>query len=288
MRVMAWNTGWNVTASKVSTQTDAVAQLDADVAFFSEWSPSATRTISGGRTRGSGGHTRGPALAANGFVHQCQQHVLDYAGDGREWRKLYWGILAASRQPIVKVELDPPLFAPSTWLEVEHVESGLTLVGVRLPAWDGNDAGLRRVTWRWMVEQFDRLATAPAVVLGDFNTEMRYATEGRQRRYGGDLLRSLTAERGWRDAFDAAGVPKTDTYVRNNGAGTRVDYAFVSPGFSGAVGAAAPERVGEHTLLRRPASRGRDRVPGLSDHAPVVVDLQPSVLAREDKRDDTD
>lgn len=91
MRVMAWNTGWNVSPAKVNAQTDAVAELNPDVAFFSEWSPSPTRTISGGRTRGSGGHTRGPALQAKGLVHQCQQHVLDYAGDGRDWRKLYWG-----------------------------------------------------------------------------------------------------------------------------------------------------------------------------------------------------
>lgn len=127
-----------------------------------------------------------------------------------------------------------------------------------------------------MVQQFDRLADAPAVVLGDFNTEMRYATEARKRLHGGDLLRSLSAERGWTDAFDAAQAPKTDTHVRNNGAGARVDYAFVSPGFSGTVGAAAPERAGEHILLRRPASRGRERVAGLSDHAPIVVDLNPS------------
>lgn len=273
---MAWNPNWNVSQAKVLKQTEAVAALDPDVAFFSEWSPSRTRTIGGGRPRASEGHTRGPALASIGLTHQCHQHVLHYADDDREWRRLFWGVLGAAREPIVKVELDPPLFAPSMWLEVTHPSTGLTLVGVRLTAWEdkGRGKGLRRASWKWMIEQFDRLADSPAVVLGDFNTEMRYSSESTKRRHGGDLLRSVTGERKWVDAFDAAGSPKTDTHVRNNGIGSRVDYAFVSPGFTGTVtSASAPDQVGGHALLRRPATNKHEAVAGLSDHTPIIVDL---------------
>ncbi|MCC5953689.1 MAG: endonuclease/exonuclease/phosphatase family protein [Acidimicrobiia bacterium] len=276
MRVMAWNTNWNVSKSIVERQTAAVVDLAPDVAFFSEWSPSPTRTTSSGVVRTSWSHLRGPTLAEKGFVHQCHQHALDYADDERDWRNPFWGVLGVSREPIVKVNTEPPLFAPGIWLEVTHPSTGLTLVGARLTAWQekGRNKGLRRAAWSWMAEQFDRLAEVPAVVLGDFNTELRYRSEGLQRARGGDIFRSITRDRGWVDAFDAAEAAKTDTHVRNNGVGSRLDYAFVSPPAAGLVAsAAAPEEAGEHRLLRRPATKKRPKQPGLSDHTPVMVDL---------------
>lgn len=44
---------------------------------------------------------------------------------------------------------------------------------------------------------------------------------------GVGTLRSVTEERGWRDAFVTSGSPRTPTHVRNNRTETRVGHAFV-------------------------------------------------------------
>lgn len=277
MRILAWNTTWNISEETVEKQTAAVAALGVDVAFFSEWSPSPTRDIGGGKKRRSAGHIRGGTLATVGLKHQCQEHVSDRLPDGQAWSKLYWGVLAASRTPISKVEIDPPLYAPGTWLEIRHEHTNLTIVGVRVPAWSSRDLQpLRRSYWQWMLEQFDRLQRTPAIVLGDFNTETTHRPgSAQQKRQGADLLLSLTTERGWRDAVKESAGRSVPTYIRNNGRASRVDYAFISPGFTDRVQeATSPDSVDEQILLRSPGSRKTDKASGLSDHAPVMVDIE--------------
>lgn len=279
MRILAWNTTWNISEHTVEAQTSAVDALGADLAFFSEWSPSPTREIGGGRQRRSSGHTRGEKLESVGLKYQCHEHVLDRLCDGQDWSKLYWGILGASRAPIRKVDVDPPLYAPGTWLEIVREDAGLTFVGLRVPAWSSREQqSLRRSYWLWMLEQFDRLQRTPSIVLGDFNTETTHKPgSARERRQGADLLKSLTTTRGWRDAVRESEGRSAPTYTRNNGRSIRVDYAFISPAFEGTLlGAHSPGSVGEHALMRRPASAASEGSTGLSDHAPVVVDFEPT------------
>lgn len=275
MRILAWNTGWNVSAGVVKMQTEAVARLDADVAFFSEWSPLRDRVTGAGTVRSSSGHLRADELAEAGLPYQCYEHVSERAGDGRAWSGAYWGVLAAATSPIHKTLLTPPLHAPGSWLELTHERSGLTLVGVRLPAWDGKDTYLRRELWLWMVEQFDRLATVPTVVLGDFNTESEYGSSAREVQFGGDLLRSVTRERGWRDPYVATGTAPEPTFWHRSSA-RRIDHAMVSPAFQGSIDAIhAPTQV-EHLVVSGPA-RDENGEPRrrLADHAPLVIDVTP-------------
>lgn len=279
MRVMSWNTNWNISLATLADQTDAVAQLAPDVAFFSEWSPLPARTTTSGRRLNSNGHLRAPSLREIGLSHQSHDHASTYASRSGHWASLYWGVLAASREPIRKVAIDNPTFAPGTWLEIVHEPTGLVLVGVRVPAWEGRHAHLRRELWEWMIEQFDRLADQPALVLGDFNTEMDYRTERTKLRHGGDLLRTLTRERGWSDAFDVTRTRKVHTIVRNNGRSARLDYAFASPMLKAGVAAAsAPTRIGPHILAGAPRDAAGEKVRRLSDHTPVVVDLKPALI----------
>jgi endonuclease/exonuclease/phosphatase family metal-dependent hydrolase len=277
MRVMSWNTNWNVSLATLAEQTDAVAELAPDVAFFSEWSPEPTRTSTSGKPIASNGHLRAPSLREIGLTHQCHEHASNYGARPERWARLHWGILAASSEPIHKAPLDNPTFAPGSWLEVVHEPTDLVVVGVRVPAWEGSTVHLRRDLWRWMSEQFDRLADRPAIVLGDFNTEMQYPTERATLRHGGDLLRSLTRKRGWRDTFDVNPLREVSTVVRNNGRSARLDYAFASPVLAEAITtAAAPTRVGRHILAGSPRDAAGNKVRRLSDHSPVVVDLDPS------------
>ena len=185
--------------------------------------------------------------------------------------------MRASREPITKTVLLPPLHAPGSWLEVTHERSGLTLVGLRMPAWEGRSIYRRRELWEWMFEQFGRLASTPAVVMGDFNTEMHYPSESRAQTYGGDLLRSLTREHGWRDPYDATRTTKQPTFWHRSS--RRIDYALVSPAFDGSIDAIdAPTEVGD--LVTSGPSRTEDGEPRgrLADHAPLVIEVSPAAV----------
>jgi len=272
MKLLAWNTGWNSSQTGVRAQTAAVECIDPDVAFFSEWSPVPTRTASSGRVIRSNGHRRGDELAGIGLVHQCHQHVSDYAEDGQPWTTAHWGILAASRTPIRKNPVIPPLHAPGSWLEVIDEASGLTMVGVRMPAWEGSQIHLRRDLWEWMVIQFERLTRTPTIVMGDFNTRLVYATAAEDRNFGGDLLRGLMSDAGWLDPYVLTGASPQPTYWHKGS--KRLDYALVSPGYPGSIdGISAPVVVDRHvTAGPSKTSDGRSRG-RLSDHAPVVLNM---------------
>ncbi len=90
MRVLAWNTHWNSSVTTLEDQCDAAVDLGAEIAFFSEWSPSPSRQ-SNGVGRRSNGYLRGPALATRGLPHLAQEHVSDRSGDGKGWSQLAGG-----------------------------------------------------------------------------------------------------------------------------------------------------------------------------------------------------
>ncbi len=167
----------------------------------------------------------------------------------------HWGILAASREPITKTVLLPPLHAPGSWLEVTNERSRLTLVGLRMPAWEGrsmsagvssgsgcsNSSGVwpRPRPWSWATST-PRCTTRQS---------------HRAQTYGGDLLRSLTREHGWRDPYDATRTTKQPTFWHRSS--RRIDYALVSPAFDGSIDAIdAPTEVGD--LVTSGPSRTED------------------------------
>ena len=275
MRIVAWNGNWKSKRSTVEAQVAAVCALHADVAIFSEWSPNETRKIKGGATRRSSTYLRGALLDAAGFPFQCSEHESNHQAMD-DIRRLYWGQLAAATRPIVKASTVPPTFAAGSWLEFRHAESDLTLIGVRLPDWQSPLTGLRRDLWEWMVEQFDRLAGEQAIVMGDFNTWIDYGSSKKDRRHGSDHLRSLTALRGWQDPYAVLGRAAEPTYFFGT-AQRRLDYAFVSPAFTGSVeGIQAPCVVGDVVMSGPAKSAANEPTVALSDHAPLVLDVSPT------------
>lgn len=265
LRVLAWNVGglWNLrngpaAAKRCCALAAAVGALEPDVVFISEWSPAPIYGSSGLQAE----------FAAIGLPHAAHNHRIDK----------HWSVLAVARSPIERVidhDDTYPEYSPSAWVEVRHSDTGLTLVGLRVQAWEKGDIVLRRRYWEWMVDQFDRLANIPAVVTGDFNTEMTYPSEARARRFGGDLLRSVTRERGWVDAFDACRERKVDTYFSNNGRKKRLDYAFVSRASNvTVVSAGAPIAVAGHVLGGPLNNPDGSRTGRLADHSPVLVELR--------------
>lgn len=268
MRVLAWNTSWNCGAERIARQNQAVREMAPDVAFFSEWSPRPSRTTSTGKAIRHSHHLRDEGLHEIGLVHQAHEHASDYEGraDG-SWASLHWGILASSNTPISKAPVDNPTFAPGTWLEVQHEQSGLTLVSVRVPAWEGRRTALRRELWTWMLEQFERLRDTPALVLGDFNTEAAYGSVRDEQTHGADLLGSVTDSLSWTDLAACNGAAEP-TFARKDGRTARIDYAFASPALpSAAIEFSAPTTIGRHHLVGE-----RESAP-LSDHTPVVLDV---------------
>ena len=270
MRVLAWNIG-RPSPTTLRRQVDAVMALDPDVAFFSEWSPLQFRRNSAGVQTANTCHAIGPMLAESGFVHQCHEHVSDRLADGQPWYKPYWGVLGVSKAPITSAPTAPHLKGAGTWLEITHHGSGLRLVGARQMAWDGKQIGERRIHWEWMYEQFRRLSDIPALVMGDLNTEPSYSSTGKTRRMGADLMSRVHDDLHWSDP--RGGDAAEPTYF-GRASWRALDHAFVSPAvdhgcrFETAL-------IANGVCLAGPArSPLGERLPRLSDHAPIIVDIE--------------
>jgi endonuclease/exonuclease/phosphatase family metal-dependent hydrolase len=100
------------------------------------------------------------------------------------------------------------------------IESGVELLGFRMPAYEGTDRPMKRRTWEWLIDALKTLRDRPAIIIGDFNTAF-----GDSVSRCGDCLDALT-ESGWRPAVPADGFSWRG---RTNGTERRIDLAFLSP-----------------------------------------------------------
>ena len=84
-------------------------------------------------------------------------------------------MLIASRFPLSPLDLELPRFDAQFPANIQgaRLPDGITLVGLRVPAYDSKQRGLLERAWDWIECTAARLAKGPAVMLGDFNTSAR-------------------------------------------------------------------------------------------------------------------
>lgn len=174
MKLLAWNLRQGG-GRKRGVAVGVIAGLAPDVAVITEF-----------RSAPSGGPL------ADHFAASRYPYVLDSApAKGRN------GVLIASRTPLRRRPIEPPVLAPTYCLCADAPELGITIGGVYVP---GNHTGIKREFWTWLLGAAKVLVDGPAVLLGDFNTGRHYIDESRNTFACADLFEELLAA-GWKDAF---------------------------------------------------------------------------------------
>jgi exonuclease III len=211
---------------------------------------------------------RTPALR-NALVHAGWSHVEATSPPDREY-----GALVASRTAMRRVLANGGPAAHRATL-VEFERQPLVVVGgyMPLPASGGPSSTLQVDFWRWLTEKLEARKNEALVFAGDLNTCVAIDGAGRDLPCADRLLD--LQERGWRSAFRAMHPDmRAHSWWHHTGSGFRIDDAYVSPGFRGALRRAAYETsVGEQVLAWN--RHGTKPPSTLSDHAAFLLDFDP-------------
>jgi hypothetical protein len=119
-------------------------------------------------------------------------------------------VLIASRLPLRPLDIQLPDFDlqfPSNVLCVSVPSLGISIVGVRVPWYEGQDVGLVANAWEWLEATAASLLDQPSIILRDLNAGLKS-----NRSRGGDNFRSIL-QSGWHRA-----MPKeTDSFYSKHG-----------------------------------------------------------------------
>lgn len=173
------------------------------------------------------------------------------------------GILIASRFEMQCVSHDPVApCPPERWLEVRFPSLDLAVSGIHIPG--AGDKWDKLSYWRQLVTIANARASGHHVLVGDFNTGRKIDAEGTPFKYA-EYMDELEAQ-GWVDAFRVQNPEAREfTWYSTAGNGFRLDYAYLS------------KALASYLVLARHSQA--ERLVKLSDHAPLVVDLDVSSLA---------
>lgn len=239
MRLLAWNIlhGGSRRMPEIAL---ALLEQAADVIVISEY-----RSTMGGQLRA--------LLAEHGWEHQrCTEPAR-----GKN------GMLLASRLPLLpeppttRPRPDPPV--DGRWLHAAiDTPSPIHLIGIHAPDGHG-DPTLQTAYWRYLVETACAHKDDACVVMGDFNTG-RHKADEEGKSFRCTSLLGLLCTYGYTDAWRSL-HPQTREYTwfSHKGGGFRIDAAYVSAPLAGRLTGA------RHAQELRAA--------GISDHAPVVIEL---------------
>lgn len=240
MRLLIWNLNHRAARRPIPEWLSvAIARWSADVVVLSEYveGPDHDRFVG--------------QLQAQGLLHSA----LTERRNGENQ------LLIASRAPTRRGHLVAPAIhssVPSNALHVVVEESGMHMLGCRVPAFTGADARqFKRRTWEWLLHAAEELHDEPSILAGDFNT-----APGDSDAKCGDCFQRLL-DAGWRWARPSEGFSFRS---ENRGSPRQIDHAFVSPALS----ATYAEYSWEFQSLAPDAGSG---TVGLPDHAMLVVDL---------------
>jgi Endonuclease/Exonuclease/phosphatase family len=146
---------------------------------------------------------------------------------------------------------------PSNVLKIA-LEGGLTIIGVRIPAFVGKDCrSLKRATWTWLLGEADRLRDCPAIIVGDFNT-----APGDPRDDCGDCLEELV-HGGWQHSRPMSGC----SWRSRTGTERQIDHIFLSK----CLRSTRVEYQWSYQEMTRPL--GASVKPGIPDHAMLLCDF---------------
>lgn len=237
MRIAIWNVNHRVGRTTFRPEAaHAACALNADLICLNEFYPKAQE----------GSFRR--VLFDSGYCHQL---ISPAAPNGILANR----VLIASRRPIEKVELQVPTHEPHLRTNVLGVlVEGLTIVSMRVPAYDGLEAPHLLAAWEWICEVAARLCEQPAIILGDLNASLN--SLGYQK---GRHLQAIL-ENGWtRVAMEGP------TYHGRNGVRTEIDHVLVTR-HCRATHPVVLTGIGEYTLCGQANS--------ISDHAVLMCDLE--------------
>jgi hypothetical protein len=213
----------------------AVAALDADVIVLNEFYPAGREAAFR------------QVLSDGGWTHQLMS-----PDTGAKANR----VLIASRLPFQDSGMAHPDFDTQFPANVAaaRFENGLTLVGLRIPAYTGADLPLTTKAWDWVQETAQRLVDQPAVIVGDLNTSVK--ATGRWAR---PQLAQMLAH-GWRRAEPLDGP----SYFGANGVQSEIDHLLFTRKCDVKEGRFV-RRIGGYTLA--------GQADALSDHAALLCEV---------------
>lgn len=237
MRILAWNVNHRTTQKRIPPDMAvAIGSLSPDVVVLTEYVPGPSR----------------------------EQFIADIDAAGLSYILTSLrvpgqnSVLIASRMPIEAGHIHAPAIAPALPSNVLHVhlpESGIDVLGLRIPDYSGTPA-LRRACWDWIQEVAREIHQRPSTILGDLNTDPTYSPA----RCGDRFARM--EDEGWHHAKP----PGSSYWTLKGGLGKQLDHAFFSPHFR----VLAAEYVRE---FRGFTFAGAN--PGaMSDHAALLVTIE--------------
>jgi endonuclease/exonuclease/phosphatase family metal-dependent hydrolase len=237
MRIVSWNLNHRVGKTRFQpAAVDAAAALGADALFFNEYFPK----------------DRGPEFAARladmGWTYQ----LISPEPPERANR-----VFAASRIPVELADVRHASFdhqLPANVLPVRFPASGLHVIAVRVPAYEGDQRPRIGLSWQWLQATAATLVELPAVIVGDLNVKWHSPASA-----GGEVFRGLTRE-GWTLATST----NEPSYYPNRGQASTLDHLLHTRSVRVSK-AEFVSRIGEFYLA---GGKG-----ALSDHAAVVADL---------------
>ena len=251
---------WNIMQRSVQYSADIVdvtKRLGADFVSYSEWRPPSDWS--------PGNSQLEIDLKSAGYVNQepMHSHFLEFLGQTVPVHKLN-GILVASRLGIRASR--PPIWqneAPSSWVEVFLPSLKLTVVSIRPIVGTKKVVFDKKKYWSWIIKQTARLKNQNALILGDFNI---YANNIGTKN---DPGLSKLIKSGWRDVALEQGMESENTYYpRNRLSAKRLDYALLSPSFTGKVEAFLQPIEVDGIKISGPTINRP-----ISDHTPIVITL---------------
>jgi len=243
MRILAWNILHGGGARRAPEIALAILAHHPDAVVLTEF------------RRSVGGQIAG-VLGDHGLRSQFHTAPAGHAN----------GLLIASRTPLLPAPGGSPFVEnprlDRRWLDVVAPELDLRITGVHIPdAARGDATALARKSlyWRHLLESTGAPETDRRVIIGDFNTGRHRLDEAGDTFTCTALLGQLTT-RGYADAYRLLHADGRDrSWNSHTGAGFRLDHAYVSPPIAG--------------LVRAVSYSHSEREDGLSDHAPMLLEL---------------
>ena len=183
MLVASWNLNNRVGRTKFRLEAaNAATTLGADVLVFNEYYPKEHEA------------NFSRILSDAGWAHQLVSRNTGVPANR---------VLIASRRDLVHLDVALPQFDqqfPSNILWVAVPSIGVSIVGVRVPWYEGDEMPLVASAWNWLESTARGLSDRPSIILGDLNVSLNSS-----RSRGGEHFRRLL-QSGWHRATPAQGA----------------------------------------------------------------------------------
>ena len=236
--VATWNLNHRIGRTRFRAEAvNVIAALQADVVVLTEYYPGDHESV----FRADLSNAGWPYLIASENVGEIANRIL-----------------IASRFPLEPFPLPFPDFDrqfPPNILCVTIPAAGIRVLGIRIPAYIGEDKPYISRSWDWLESTLSGLHDAPTIVAGDFNVNV-----DSRRAKGGDHFRRILAN-GWHRS-----APKGQgSYFGPNGRRAEIDHILCNSGLSFADARYVTEAGG----FQLAGTTG-----ALSDHAAVLAWVQ--------------